>query len=471
MRRSTTLTAAGLLGLSLAAAPATTATAAGETCHGQPATHVGTSGGSITGTEGRDVVVTSGASSVETFGGDDLVCITGRSFRRGVEREVRLDTGAGNDEVDGTEADSWAADVELGPGADRFDGSEAGDRVVTGALAADFITMSDTEIDRVSTGAGDDVVRSGQVGEPNPDHIETNRGDDRVAHDGSWTTDSVLDGGIGSDSLPLRLAEGQNTLDNVAGELRHGTTADRRWTSFEEFRLTDPAAGTAAVTIRGGLLPESFHVSGAGTVVANLGGGGDSFSAPRPLTGASVLTGSSGHDRIAIGSVDQPISIDLESGRLGVGVAYSIPAEDFEDAYAAAPRVDLRGTDRANSLYAVSCAVKLVGRNGPDELGQGGDYEFTSFRACSQKTVMKGGRGHDTLRSRAGAIDRMVGGRGNDRFDARGGRDTLFGGPGHDRATLGGRSDTFWGGPGFDRVDGNRGTDTCRAERKQRCER
>ncbi len=92
------LMAAGLLAATLLTSP--TAYAAAETCQGQPATIVGTFlQRDLTGTEGPDVVVTNGAIGVKTLGGDDLVCVTDEPGRR---NGGHLDTGAGDDVVDGT---------------------------------------------------------------------------------------------------------------------------------------------------------------------------------------------------------------------------------------------------------------------------------------------------------------------------------------------------------------------------------
>ena len=157
------LMAAGLLAATLLARP--TAHAAGETCQGQPATIVGTFlQQDLTGTEGPDVVVTNGATVVKTLGGDDLVCVTDEPGRR---LGVRLDTGPGDDVVDGT---FTLADIEavLGSGSDTYSGSPARDQVVTGDGTVD------NEQDIVSSGVGSsatnagDQVESGSRGCPTP---------------------------------------------------------------------------------------------------------------------------------------------------------------------------------------------------------------------------------------------------------------------------------------------------------------
>ncbi len=125
MRRTTPLTAAALLGLAapMLAITSTAAEAAAPTCRGQAATIVG-SGGSLTGTEGPDVVVTNGASAVSTLGGNDLVCVTGT-----VRIGVRIVAGAGDDVVDGTTAPDQNVRVTLGPGTDTFYGGNDDDVV------------------------------------------------------------------------------------------------------------------------------------------------------------------------------------------------------------------------------------------------------------------------------------------------------------------------------------------------------
>ena len=58
--------------------------AAAAVCQGQPATIEGSTG-TITGTEGNDVIVSTGADTdVQALGGNDLVCVVGgRVHRRG----------------------------------------------------------------------------------------------------------------------------------------------------------------------------------------------------------------------------------------------------------------------------------------------------------------------------------------------------------------------------------------------------
>ena len=128
MRRTTPLSVAALLGLALLA-PAT-ASAVGETCRGEAATHVGTSL-ILTGTEGRDVIVTGTAGVVNALGGDDLICVS-RSVTSA--NLLDLDAGAGNDFVDATAAATgYSGRITLGPGSDAFTGGTGQDIVYTGS--------------------------------------------------------------------------------------------------------------------------------------------------------------------------------------------------------------------------------------------------------------------------------------------------------------------------------------------------
>lgn len=127
--RTTTLTAAALLGLTLLA-PTQAATAAAETCQGVPATIVGTPEGRVVGTAGDDVIVSGGAWSVKAGDGDDLVCIPPMEGDL-LGNVVQVDAGGGDDTVI-SEGEHNNSDVTLGPGVDTFRGGGWEDRVEAG---------------------------------------------------------------------------------------------------------------------------------------------------------------------------------------------------------------------------------------------------------------------------------------------------------------------------------------------------
>ena len=469
--RRTSMGAAAVLGLTLLA-PASVATASGETCRGEAATLVGERGKELVGTEGRDVVVTN-RSSVRTLGGDDLVCITGPDARPGTQYGVNIDTGAGNDVVDGTAAGSWSADVVLGDGADRFEGGAADDTVRAGSIVVEGSTVRylDDDVDVLVGGGGSDYLSSGQAGLPNSDVVQGGEGGDGLGFTGTMADGAVLDGGAGVDSLGFLLEPGAHQLDNVDEELRRDGTVVSRWTSVEYFVLSDPTTGSATIDIRGSAADETFWTSGGSPVVADLGAGDDELAVPALLLAGSRVAGGEGRDRFNFGTEDHDIVWDLRDDSVHLDDGRSIPVVGFEDAFVSAPRVRLTGTDGPNNLGVNSCDGRLDGRNGRDSLQLISDYAFERFDACAETMVFLGGGGNDRIGSRSGSKDRMVGGRGDDTFDARGGNDRVFGGPGRDRADLGNGNDAFLGGPGRDRVDGSSGRDLCRAERRESCER
>lgn len=96
MRRTTTLTAASLLGLALLAPhQGATASTSIEFCAENVATIVGTSP-TVTGTEGDDVIVAGASTDVRALGGDDVICVDAPG---GSSRVVSVDAGDGDDQV------------------------------------------------------------------------------------------------------------------------------------------------------------------------------------------------------------------------------------------------------------------------------------------------------------------------------------------------------------------------------------
>ena len=82
------------------------ASAAPAECQGRTATIV-SDGGTVTGTEGDDVISTAGAVNISALGGDDIICVTLGSGD--------VDGGAGSDTLvllgPDTDAEGWAVDL------------------------------------------------------------------------------------------------------------------------------------------------------------------------------------------------------------------------------------------------------------------------------------------------------------------------------------------------------------------------
>ncbi|UFN43370.1 calcium-binding protein [Nocardioides okcheonensis] len=492
MRRTTSLTAAGLLGLALAAVPATGATAAGETCRGEAATIVGT-GPTLTGTEGRDVIVTAAARTVVALGGDDLICLSGTPST-GTDF-INVDAGAGADTVDSTAlAPGYYATTVLGAGSDTFVGGRAYDVVFAGEQVAlpggGSAPGADAEKDTIDTGDARDTVWTGAAGVPNSDAVTLGTGEDDLILAGSAVApDAVLDGGTGYDGLNLLGGTGDLGVDLAAGTLTT-SLGTARFSGYESASLE---VGTGNVSVRGTDGPDRVTVrpTGGAPTLDVATGDGDDVLTVEPATAiapGSRIDAGTGEDELVAATDAGRLSLDLATQRFGVGGVDAV-AVGLEDAFLMAPEVVMDGDDGDNELMWTGCSATLRGGLGDDSLRWQYDYVFEAYefrcdgdvsmnggdgrdtlRGSGSDDLLIGGRGHDTVEGRNGD-DRIRGSRGNDRVDGGEGRDRVSGGSGND--VLNGRAadDVLIGGPGRDRVDGSRGRDRCVAERKARCER
>jgi Ca2+-binding RTX toxin-like protein len=487
MRRTTTLTAATMLGLAMLA-PTTSATAAAETCRGESATIVGT-GRTITGTEGRDVIVTGSATSVSSLGGDDLVCvaISGNPSSNVLD----VDAGPGADMVDTTTlGGSYYVATTLGAGADTYVGGPTNDTVWAGEGSYDTVN-TDTETDRIDTGAGGDSVLSGTPGSANHDVVRL--GDDAdglTLGSPDLATDAVLDGGAGADRLSLRTQDEDVTLD-VPSSTFTGSSGTAAFSAFEHPSVV---AGSGTITYRGSEGDDSFGLypqDGTPTLRATTGAGDDGVTIePATITAASSIDTGAGDDQLVTATKTGALAIDLPRDVLTID-GVEVAAAGLEDAWLMAPTVTMTGDDEDNELTWSGCDATLRGGEGDDSLAWNYDYLFEAyeFRCTGGRASINGGDGADYLRS-SGGDDRLVGGRGKDKVFGRAGNDTLRGGDGNDtldggegrddvrgeqgRDQLlgGGGGDKLLGGPGRgDTADGAKARDRCAAEREKRCER
>ena len=487
MRRTTTLTAAGLLGLALLA-PTTAAQAAGETCRGETATLVGT-GPTLTGTEGRDVIVTARAGVVDTLGGDDLICVNSAMTNSNV---LVVDAGAGDDVVDtSTAADGHYVTTTLGAGADTLLGGPASDTVHAGPRVD---PPTDTERDVIYTGAGSDSVVTGSAGAEDHDVVRLGEGDDRLTlRTTSVGSDAVLDGGGeviygAGDTLLLNAGDGDLAIDMSLGTFT-GAEGSGAFSSFEDVDLT---VGAGRVTYRGtvGNDAVAVHPTAAPPVldIAGAAGQDEIVVEPGSIAAGSRIDGGEGRNLLFAANRAGTMAIDLVEGTLVVDGRASTVA-GIQDAQLMATEVSMVGDSRGNNLFFSGCDATLVGGAGRDRLLNVYDARFETYvYDCRARVHADGGAGADRLRG-GQAGDRLLGGSGNDLIEGRGGndkirgdagRDTLVGGEGRDDVrggTEGDRlkgqaaADTLLGGPGRDRADGFQGRDRCVAERERRCER
>ena len=229
MIRTTTLSAAALLALTLLAPPA--ARAAGETCQGSPATIVGSDRSTpIVGTDGPDVIVSTGARVIDARGGDDLVCVVDDTT------VLRLDAGTGDDLVDASAG--YVRHAVLGSGADTYLGSQGSDQVWAGTRPRGGSGGTDTETDTIDTGDGQeaDEVFSGERGSMNGDQVRVG-----VLAEVSWagipTTSSIVSSvRYGALTLDVR-ARDRVRIDNVTGVLTYAGAPPLAVPGFTDFTV------------------------------------------------------------------------------------------------------------------------------------------------------------------------------------------------------------------------------------------
>ena len=105
--------------------------AAAAVCQGQPATIEGATG-TITGTEGNDVIVSTGAATdVRALGGNDLVCVVGGN----------VSTGTGDDSVVSTAPAGTVTVAYMSGGTDTYVGGAGGSDVIVDEISSFHVTM------------------------------------------------------------------------------------------------------------------------------------------------------------------------------------------------------------------------------------------------------------------------------------------------------------------------------------------
>jgi hypothetical protein len=423
MLRTTTLSAAALLGLALLAP--TQATAA-PTCQGQAVTVDGTGAAAVNGTEGDDVIFSDNATAVNALGGDDLICIGGHT-------SPFVNAGAGNDVVDATAALGGTSTI-LGDGDDTYLGSAASDDVVAGATS-----NRDTGRDVIDTGgrgARSDVVDSGEGGRSNPDQIRG--GWMRLEWMGFAALGSRADGGEGSlfemsyPNTPRNLS-----IDIETGYLMAGSYYRLELSGFTDFYVRGYRQ-LRTFTFTGSDRDEHVSVwnTSRRTRLRIAAGGGDDAVEIGDFARRSRFSGGDGRDYIYPASRSR-IGLDLGREHLTAGAggkAVHAPANGFEDAIVTSPAVTLTGTARHNTFEVSACRATVLGLGGRDRISAATGAWGIKHIECPQRRM------------------RFLGGPGGDVLAGSKGPDVLIGGPGRDTA------------------DGSLGRDACEAEKVHHCE-
>jgi Ca2+-binding RTX toxin-like protein len=425
MFRTTTVPAAALLGLALLTP--TGATAAGETCQGQAATHVGAFGVDLVGTDGPDVIVTNGSTVVDALAGDDLVCVTG-SPARGT---LILDAGAGNDWVE-VATPSWGTIASLGQGADTFvSTNEQSQVVVAGADRGE-----DLEADVVRIAAPGSSVQTGTTGRPNADVVEMAQG--TLAWRGVQTSPGSVT--VAEDSsLVLETTSRAVTLDSSLGRMSAPDTS----LDFAGFTVFDVSATSKRgrfvfrgsgrderLTLRAPMRRDRYVV---------MRGGDDHYASDSTGTRTSTVRGSGGRDELLVNLPKHRVDVDMDRGRVKArkggttSVARSI---GFEDLTVGARKAFVDGTPRGEAIVVVACRARVSADAGKDRVHFSDEIDDVWVPPTCPRwsAYAHGGRGDDEI----------------------------YGGPGKDRLI---------GGAGKDVVDGGPGRDVCQGEKRRACEK
>lgn len=432
------LAAAPLILAPVASSAATTmadapkATRGAVACRGLEATIVGDPKQRtvLRGTARRDVIVSNGVPQIDAGGGDDIICVTGRPDRRNL---ATVRAGDGADVVDASAARNGAI-IHPGRGADRVVGSRYADTVLGG-------DSPDGASDRISTGAGDDLVSTPTTAAPASDRIRLGAGSD-VAQLSGIARGTQVEGGPGYNSLlASSRAAGRVVWDNRSGRLHVNDATLASWRGFNRFALAAPSA--ASLTFRGSKGKEALRLDGPNKR-ATMGAGNDVVEETGQTTSSSGYTrlaGGNGHDTFEFAQA-AAVEANLSAGVFNYAptandAEFAFPILDFESLNIWSDSAVLVGTNDRNNLVALGCTVRINGAGGDDRLAvtNKANPDATRF-ACpefTESSTLAGGAGDDTL----------VGYRG---------------------------TDTLHGGPGRDLADGGADIDTCRAERRINCE-
>jgi hypothetical protein len=417
----------------------------GETCHGIPATVVGTPGAELHGTAGPDVVVTNGAFPVFADAGNDLICVTGGAD---LSDQDHMDVYAddGDDVIDATTVQADRLVVDLGQGNDAFVGGPEADAVSANEPFEDSSPGARTAgNDTVFTGPGvDNISTGGPSGYPDRDSIDLGPGKDLANVTGSVDPALPIQGGEGSDELRFDRDSLDRALviDNAAQRATDAGVAVMAWSSFENFSLT-PIGRSEPPSFIGG--PGRERLRGYVPLTSvDLGGGNDlvNLELQHQLVDHASYAGGEGEDTVVLyagaGDSARRIRLDLPKGKLLFQrEKQKVRARigGFERLRFSAKQIDFRGTSASEHVEWQGCHGVIDGGRGDDLIEAFSSPDVgCGYPVSTADLVVRGGGGDDAL---VGSGDPSI----------------LLGGPGKDRAD----------GRGSDR-------DRCVAERERRCE-
>lgn len=425
---------------------------------------------SVSSSELVDFTAPLSGVSINAGDGDDTVLVQALDNLFSVP--VTINGGAGNDSLDGGGTSSGLV-LDGGDGNDTLRGGSQADSLL-GQAGQDSLSGGDGE-DTLLGGAGDDVLSGDDgadelQGEDGSDTLSGGFGDDtlnggagidRIAESGDvdFTASSLTLTGLGTDQLAD--LEGAVLTGGASANLFDLTGSSLQVTVF---------AGSGHDTVLGSSQADVLHGEGGNDSLSG-GEGGDSLFGG---DGQDSLDGGEDHDR-----ADGEAGDDIVSGAGGNDVLTGGSGFDLLD-----------GGEGADNLFGGSEGDTLLGGAGDDQLrGQSGHDRMSGGDGSDD---LDGGNGTDTIAETADLnftltsgnlsglgvdafvnVERaeLIGGAGNNRFDASGftgaallrgeaGDDTLIGGSSADTLQGLDGNDLLMGNGGNDRLFGSAGRDT-----------
>lgn len=445
--RPASLLAAAALTIALPALAVAPAQAA-ATCFGQAATidySASTTGQSITGTSGPDVIVGgSGGDTIDGLGGDDRIC--------GGGGEDVLYGGEGADELDGGDRDDQ---LKGGPGPDYLVGGETGEYYgdwadYFDAPGAVQMTLGGTGVvgdaEGDTTSGVENIIGSAfndsLVGDGEANRIQGGDGPDYIAGAGG---DDVIVGQAGVDSLYGN--GGEDTIDGGAGaDLLNGGTGDDD--------ISDPSGGN---TLSYYQAPAAVTITlNQGAILAAIAGDGR----------INLSTGSAGVDHVDVGLLAVIEGSSYGDTMTANDVTCTFRGGEGDDTLVSTGLSDC-------SLYGQEGDDTLRDDEGDDYLDGGPDDDSLSFASADAGVTVdlgiSGTQDTGLGEKQVANIEQLSGTphadeltAGADDVELRGlaGADTLTGGPGEDRLEGGPGPDSITGGEGFDWLAPGAGNDT-----------
>ena len=357
----------------------------------------------LTGGRAADTILGGPDSSTPTVAGDVLRGGAGGDTLKGGDGRDTVTGDAGVDYLDGDAGDDvlkGGADGDqlnfyagsLPDGADDISGGADTDTLYLTSRTANVIVKLDNAANDGGDVGGDGVAEEGDNARSDIENVQTGSGNDQV--DARFSVARLLvhsfDGNGGNDSL-----YGGDLDDALYGDAG-GDTLDG---GGEDDYLD---AGTGVDTLKAGDGEDTLY-PGTDNDNVDAGDGDDYIDGGTATSGADVLLGGTGFDRLYFGSRSADLVIDLDNqpddGQAGEG---DNVRADFE-------RIDLgAGNDNLNiatgpaNTIAADNEVYGVGGNDTIKTGLGEDY-------------VEGGLGNDQITGGAGE-DRAFGGAGIDHF-------------------------------------------------------